>query len=81
MATTGRETLVLNVTGLGTNEPADGVEDVGAGTDELRRLGLTETKKQKNYATAERQKLITKHSHDRLNSIFLEVSDNIIHPA
>lgn len=58
IATTGREILALSVTGLGTNEPADGVEDVAAGIDELRRLGFTETKKQKLklYAPAERQK-------------------------
>jgi len=40
IATTGREILALSVTGLGTNEPADGVEDVAAGIDELRRLGF-----------------------------------------
>ena len=45
IATTGKETLVLNATGLGLSEPPDGVEDVGVGTDVLRRLGLTETKK------------------------------------
>lgn len=47
IATTGRETLSFNVTCLGTNETADGVEDEGAGTDEMLRLGFTETKKHK----------------------------------
>ena len=44
IATTGKETLAFNVTGLGTNEPADGVgEGAGVGADELLRLGVTET--------------------------------------
>lgn len=47
IATTGRETLSFNVTCLGTNETADGVEDEGTGTDEMLRLGFTETKKHK----------------------------------
>lgn len=45
--TTGRETLSLNVTGLGTNEPAHGVEVVGPGVDELLTVGFTETKRYK----------------------------------
>jgi len=40
IATTGRGTLSFNVTCLGTNETADGVEDEGAGTDEMLRLGF-----------------------------------------
>lgn len=46
IATTGRETLARSVTGLGTDEPSDGLEEEGVGTDELR-LGATETKKKK----------------------------------
>ena len=41
IATTGRESLALDVTGLGTNESADGVEVVGPGADELLILGFT----------------------------------------
>lgn len=40
IATTGRETLALNVTGLGTNEPADSVEVVKTGADELLSVGF-----------------------------------------
>lgn len=47
IATTGRETLALNVTGLGTNEPADSVEVVKTGADELLSVGFTETKTHK----------------------------------
>lgn len=48
IATTGREALVRSVTGLGTDEPSDGVEEEGVGTGELKpelRLGATETEK------------------------------------
>ena len=48
IATTGRETLALNVAGLWTNEPrADGVEIVRVGADELLSLGITGKKKKK----------------------------------
>lgn len=60
IATTGRETLAFNVTGLGTNEPADGVaEEARVGTDELLRVGVTKTKEiQVKSATNELVKVV-----------------------